>query len=108
MFILLHKWKGDVICYWLLFKIIFVTSNICIFLLQFIDFTMGAESGYIRFEEAGAAQKARAAAVLAEEGGLMVKNYVAILDPVTGRQHSQLYLQCCRLLYSCVLFEMWM
>ncbi|KAL8110042.1 la protein 1-like [Apium graveolens] len=52
--------------------------------VKFIDFTMGAESGYIRFEEAGAAQKARAAAVLAEEGGLMVKNYVAILDPVTG------------------------
>ncbi|KAK1370027.1 La protein 1 [Heracleum sosnowskyi] len=52
--------------------------------VKFIDFSMGAESGYIRFEEAGAAQKARAAAVLAEEGGLMVKNYIAILDPVTG------------------------
>lgn len=51
---------------------------------------MGAESGYIRFEEADAAQKARAAAVLAEEGGLMVKNYVAVLEPVTGRQSPQL------------------
>jgi lupus La protein len=46
---------------------------------------MGADSGYIRFEDAGAAQKARAAAVLAEEGGLLVKNYIATLDPVTGR-----------------------
>uniref|UniRef100_A0A166HTY4 La protein 1 n=1 Tax=Daucus carota subsp. sativus TaxID=79200 RepID=A0A166HTY4_DAUCS len=52
--------------------------------VKFIDFTMGAESGYIRFEEAEAAQKARAAAVLSEEGGLMVKNYIATLDPVTG------------------------
>lgn len=58
--------------------------------MQFVDFTMGAESGYIRFEEADAAQKARAAAVLAEEGGLMVKNYVAVLEPVTGRQSPQL------------------
>ncbi|XP_074329734.1 la protein 1-like isoform X1 [Apium graveolens] len=52
--------------------------------VKFVDFTMGADSGYIRFEEAEAAQKARAAAVLAEEGGLMVKNYVAVLEPVTG------------------------
>lgn len=46
---------------------------------------MGEESGYIRFEEAEGSQKARAAAVLAEEGGLIVKNYVAILDTVTGK-----------------------
>ncbi|KAK1358226.1 hypothetical protein POM88_051482 [Heracleum sosnowskyi] len=31
---------------------------------KFVDFTMGADLGYIRFEEAEAAQKARAAAVL--------------------------------------------
>lgn len=76
-------------------------SNACFCSLQFIDFTMGAESGYIRFEEAEAAQKARAAAVLSEEGGLMVKNYIATLDPVTGRQQFQPYLQCFKLLYSC-------
>jgi lupus La protein len=52
--------------------------------VKYIDFKMGEESGYIRFEEAEASQKARAAAVLTEEGGLVVKNYVAILDPVTG------------------------
>lgn len=45
---------------------------------------MGAESGYIRFEEPEAAQKARAAAVLAEQGGLVVKNFIATLEPVTG------------------------
>lgn len=45
---------------------------------------MGADSGYIRFEDAEAAQKARAAAVLAEKGGLVVKNFIAVLDPLTG------------------------
>lgn len=55
------------------------------FFFQYIDFKMGEESGYIRFEEAEGSQKARAAAVLAEEGGLIVKNYVAILDTVTGK-----------------------
>ena len=60
---------------------------LCVFLVQFIDFTRGADSGYIRFEEPEAAQKARAAGALAQEGGLVVKNYIAALDPVTGMQH---------------------
>lgn len=45
---------------------------------------MGENSGYIRFEDAEGAQKARAAAVLAEKGGLVVKNFIAVLDPLTG------------------------
>ncbi|XP_059645411.1 la protein 1 [Cornus florida] len=52
--------------------------------VKYIDFRMGEDSGYIRFEEPGAVQKARTAAALAEEGGLVVKNYIATLDPVTG------------------------
>lgn len=52
--------------------------------VKFVDFKMGSDSGYIRFEKAEAAQKARAAAVLAAEGGLSVKNFIATLDPVTG------------------------
>ncbi|KAM3282294.1 la protein 1 isoform X1 [Capsicum chacoense] len=52
--------------------------------VKFIDFSIGSESGYIRFENEEAAQKARAAGVLAEEGGLAVKNFIAALDPVTG------------------------
>ncbi|KAL3500527.1 hypothetical protein ACH5RR_039620 [Cinchona calisaya] len=52
--------------------------------VKFVDFKIGSESGYIRFEDAGAAQKARAAAALSEEAGLTVKNYIATLDPVTG------------------------
>lgn len=63
--------------------------------IKFVDFKMGEESGYIRFEEPEAAQKARAAAVLAEEGGLVVKNFIATLEPVTGGHQSStlFYLQ---------------
>ncbi|PSR91248.1 La protein [Actinidia chinensis var. chinensis] len=57
--------------------------------VKFIDFTRGADSGYIRFEEPEAAQKARAAGALAQEGGLVVKNYIAALDPVTGEAEKE-------------------
>ncbi|KAJ4708033.1 La protein [Melia azedarach] len=57
--------------------------------VKFIDFKIGAKSGYIRFEEPDAAQKARAAAVLAEEGGLMVKNFIAVLEPVSGEAEKE-------------------
>ncbi|PSS01185.1 La protein [Actinidia chinensis var. chinensis] len=57
--------------------------------VKFIDFTMGADSGYIRFDEPEAAQKARAAGALAQEGGLVVKNYIAALDPVTGEAEKE-------------------
>lgn len=55
---------------------------------------MGDESGYIRFEEAEAAQKARAAAVLAKEEGLVVKNFIATLEPVTGEHQNWLSGDC--------------
>lgn len=58
----------------------------CISYLQFVDFKIGEESGYVRYDEPEAAQKVRAAAVLSEEGGLTVKNYIANLEPVTGKQ----------------------
>ncbi|XP_057434673.1 la protein 1 [Lotus japonicus] len=57
--------------------------------VKYIDFTMGADSGFIRFEESEAAQKSRAAAVLSEKGGLVVKNYIAMLDPVTGEAEKE-------------------
>ncbi|KAF8034617.1 hypothetical protein BT93_C0811 [Corymbia citriodora subsp. variegata] len=58
-------------------------------IVKYVDFKMGDNSGNIRFEEPEAAQKARAAAVLAEEGGLLVKNYVATLEPVTGEVEKE-------------------
>ncbi|MCH90254.1 La-like protein, partial [Trifolium medium] len=59
------------------------------FTAQYIDFNMGDESGFIRFDEPEAAQKARTAAVLSEIGGLVVKNFIAILDPVTGEAEKE-------------------
>lgn len=77
------KWLG--LCFLLLDSDI----SLCVLLffpVKFIDFKIGEESGYIRFEQPESAQKARAAAVLAEQGGLPVKNFIAILEPVIGRQ----------------------
>ncbi|CAI0408513.1 unnamed protein product [Linum tenue] len=54
--------------------------------IKFIDFKIGEDSGYLRFEKPEAGQKARAAAILAEEGGLIVKNFVVSLEPVYGKQ----------------------
>ncbi|KAK9683721.1 hypothetical protein RND81_10G160600 [Saponaria officinalis] len=61
--------------------------------VKYIDFKMGEESGYIRFEEPEASQKARAAAVLNEEGGLLVKNYIATLEPVSGDAEKEYWSQ---------------
>ncbi|CBI20889.3 unnamed protein product, partial [Vitis vinifera] len=57
--------------------------------VKFVDFKIGEESGYIRYDEPEAAQKVRAAAVLSEEGGLTVKNYIANLEPVTGEAERE-------------------
>ncbi|CAN1218702.1 La protein 1 [Linum perenne] len=54
--------------------------------IKYIDFQFGEDSGYVRFELPEGAQKARAAAVLAKEEGLLVKNFVATLEPVTGKK----------------------
>ncbi|GMI81432.1 La protein 1, INVOLVED IN rRNA PROCESSING 2 [Hibiscus trionum] len=52
--------------------------------VKFVDFKIGEVKGYIRFDTPEAAQKARAAAVLAKEGGLVVKNSIATLEPMSG------------------------
>lgn len=56
--------------------------------MKYIDFKMGDDKGYIRFDVPEAAQKARAAAVLSKEGGLVVKNFIATLEPVTGKEET--------------------
>ncbi|KMT18160.1 hypothetical protein BVRB_2g031890 [Beta vulgaris subsp. vulgaris] len=61
--------------------------------VKYIDFKMGETSGYVRFEEPEGTQKARAAAVLAEEGGLVVKNYIATLEPVSGNEEKEYWSQ---------------
>ncbi|KAB2045564.1 hypothetical protein ES319_D01G171000v1 [Gossypium barbadense] len=52
--------------------------------VKYIDFKAGEEKGYIRFDEPKAAQKARATSVLGNEGSMVVKNFIATLEPVTG------------------------
>lgn len=54
------------------------------FFLKYVDFSIGDESGYLRFEDSKAAEKARMSAVLADEGGLIVKDHIVTLEPVTG------------------------
>ncbi|PKU81457.1 la protein 1 [Dendrobium catenatum] len=54
-------------------------------IVKYIDFRMGEQSGFIRFDEPDAAIKARAFSVLSEEGGLVVKKkYIATLEALTG------------------------
>ncbi|RLM78802.1 la protein 1-like [Panicum miliaceum] len=52
--------------------------------VRYVDFSIGDESGYLRFEDSKAAEKARMAAVLADEGGLIIKDHIITLEPVTG------------------------
>lgn len=50
-----------------------------------MDFSRGDESGYCRFDKAEAVQSARASAVLAPEGGFIVKEHILTLNAVEGR-----------------------
>ncbi|CAN1346881.1 La protein 1 [Linum perenne] len=54
--------------------------------VKYIDFRIGEDSGYVIFHRPDGAEKACAAAVLAKEEGLVVKNFIATLEPLTGRK----------------------
>ncbi|TVU15383.1 hypothetical protein EJB05_38902 [Eragrostis curvula] len=53
--------------------------------VAYVDFRRGEDSGYIRFEDSMAAEKARAFAALADEGGFILKGHIVTLEPVTGQ-----------------------
>ncbi|PPD83981.1 hypothetical protein GOBAR_DD19083 [Gossypium barbadense] len=54
--------------------------------VKYIDFKSGEEKGYIRFDEPEAAQKARVAALLANEGGLvMPRENIGVYFAVTKK-----------------------
>ncbi|VAH49179.1 unnamed protein product [Triticum turgidum subsp. durum] len=53
--------------------------------VRYVDFSKGDDSGYLRFEESTAAEKARAFAALADEGGLVMKGHLVTLEPVSGQ-----------------------
>ena len=66
-----------------------LNCNISYFsLLKYVDFSKGDDSGYLRFEESYAAEKARALAALSDEGGLIMKRHIVTLEPVTGKNFS--------------------
>lgn len=67
-----------------LFNSLFLLSLHMFFFLKYVDFSIGDDSGYLRFEDSKAAEKARMSAVLADEGGLIVKDHIVTLEPVTG------------------------
>lgn len=52
--------------------------------MKYVDFKIGEDSGYIRFDDPKAAVDARAFAVLENEGGLLVKNHIVTLEALTG------------------------
>ncbi|KAG8487698.1 hypothetical protein CXB51_018281 [Gossypium anomalum] len=56
--------------------------------VKYVDFRIRGDKGYIRFEQPEAAQKAHAASVSAK-GGLVVKNFIANVEPVTGVAESE-------------------
>ncbi|EFJ38575.1 hypothetical protein SELMODRAFT_70782, partial [Selaginella moellendorffii] len=52
--------------------------------VKFVDFSKGETEGYIRFETPEDAGKARTAAVISDEGGLVIKDYLATLEALEG------------------------
>nr|CAD1825044.1 unnamed protein product [Ananas comosus var. bracteatus] len=60
-----------------------------IFLVKYVDFKIGEDSGYIRFDDPKAAVDARAFAVLENEGGLLVKNHIVTLEALTGHEERE-------------------
>ncbi|RRT38449.1 hypothetical protein B296_00035870 [Ensete ventricosum] len=67
----------------------FVLIDFYFIFLKYVDYRMGEESGYIRFEDPDAATKARAMAVLVDEGGLTVKNCIVTLEALTGESEKE-------------------
>ncbi|KAH7296129.1 hypothetical protein KP509_26G010200 [Ceratopteris richardii] len=57
--------------------------------IKYVDYSRGASSGYLRFDKPEEVQKARTAAVLAESGGIVVKDYIATLEAVDGAAEEE-------------------
>ncbi|CAN1346876.1 La protein 1 [Linum perenne] len=61
--------------------------------VKYIDFRIGEDSGYVIFHRPDGAEKACAAAVLAKEEGLVVKNFIATLEPLTGDAEKEYWMR---------------
>ncbi|XP_057969331.1 la protein 1-like [Malania oleifera] len=63
--------------------------------VKYVDYTVGVDSGYVRFEEPEAAIKARAAAEFVREGGLPVKTFIASVEAVAGKAEREYWKHIC-------------
>ncbi|BBM97322.1 lupus La protein [Marchantia polymorpha subsp. ruderalis] len=52
--------------------------------INFVDFSRGDKAGFVRFDLPEESQKARAAAVLASDGGFVIKEHLVVLNAVEG------------------------
>ncbi|KAF8704244.1 hypothetical protein HU200_031742 [Digitaria exilis] len=57
--------------------------------VRYVDFSKGDDSGFIRFEDSTTAEKARAFAAIADEGGLIMKAHIVTLEPVSGEAEKE-------------------
>lgn len=57
--------------------------------VRYVDFSMGSNSGYLRFEDSKAAEKACMAAVLSDECGFTIKDHIITLELVTGEAEKE-------------------
>ncbi|GLT32666.1 hypothetical protein SLA2020_073150 [Shorea laevis] len=57
--------------------------------VKHVDYTTGADSGYLCFEEPEAAIKARAVAAFVEQGGLIVKKSIVFIEAMAGEAERQ-------------------
>lgn len=57
--------------------------------IKYVDYNRCATTGYLRYEKPEEVQKARTAAVLAEAGGIVVKDHIATLEAVEGAAEEE-------------------
>ncbi|KAJ3696428.1 hypothetical protein LUZ61_000133 [Rhynchospora tenuis] len=57
--------------------------------VKYIDFSMGQDSGYIRYEDSKGVETARTMAEVSDDGGLLVKDHIATVQVVTGEEEEK-------------------
>jgi lupus La protein len=56
-----------------------------LYFLQYVDYVQGNPSGFVRFDQPEDAQKLRAAAIMAAEGGLPIAKFVVSFEALEGK-----------------------
>ncbi|CAN1346883.1 La protein 1 [Linum perenne] len=74
-------------------KNVMTRKNLKVAFSKFGEVKIGEDSGYVIFHRPDGAEKACAAAVLAKEEGLVVKNFIATLEPLTGDAEKEYWMR---------------